>query len=35
MHEPPKEPIKYVEANLYLPYRYVAGDYRATLPAPH
>src|SRR5262245_61983205 len=29
MHEPPKEPIKYVESNLYLPYRYVAGDYRA------
>jgi len=29
MHEPPKEGIKYVEANLYLPYRYVAGDYRA------
>lgn len=27
--EPPKEPVKYVEANLYLPYRYVAGDYRA------
>jgi uncharacterized OB-fold protein len=29
MNEPPKEPVKYVEANLYLPYRYVAGDYRA------
>ena len=29
MHEPPKEPVKYVEANLYLPYHYVAGDYRA------
>jgi uncharacterized OB-fold protein len=29
MQEPPKEPIKYVDANLYLPYRYVAGDYRA------
>ena len=29
MHEPPKEGVKYVEANLYLPYRYVAGDYRA------
>jgi uncharacterized OB-fold protein len=27
--EPPKEPIKYVEATLYLPYRYVAGDNRA------
>lgn len=29
MQEPPKEPVKYVEANLHLPYRYVAGDYRA------
>jgi uncharacterized OB-fold protein len=29
MNEPPKEPIKYIDANLYLPYRYVAGDYRA------
>jgi len=29
MHEPPKEPVKYVEANLYLPYHYVAGDNRA------
>lgn len=29
MHEPPQEPVKYVEAQLYLPYRYVAGDYRA------
>jgi uncharacterized protein len=27
--EPPKEPIKYVETNVYLPYRYIAGDYRA------
>jgi hypothetical protein len=27
--EPPKEPVKYVEANLNLPYHYVAGDYRA------
>jgi uncharacterized OB-fold protein len=27
--EPPKEPIKYVESTLYLPYRYVAGDNRA------
>ena len=26
---PPDEAVKYVEANLYLPYRYVAGDYRA------
>jgi uncharacterized OB-fold protein len=31
MSEPPKERIKYVEANLYLPYRYCAGDYRARL----
>jgi len=29
MSEPPKEPVKYVEANLHLPYRYAAGDYRA------
>jgi uncharacterized OB-fold protein len=29
MHEPPKEPIKYVDATVYLPYHYVAGDYRA------
>lgn len=29
MHEPPQEPIKYVDANLYLPYRYIAGDLRA------
>ena len=29
MSEPPKEPVKYVEANVYLPYHYVAGDYRA------
>ena len=29
MSEPPKEPVKYVEANLNLPYHYVAGDYRA------
>jgi len=28
-NEPPQEPVKYVEANLYLPYRYIAGDYRA------
>lgn len=26
---PPEEPIKYVEARVYLPYHYVAGDYRA------
>jgi uncharacterized OB-fold protein len=29
MNEPPKEPIKYVDAKVYLPYHYVAGDYRA------
>jgi hypothetical protein len=29
MQEPPQEPVKYVEANVYLPYRYIAGDYRA------
>jgi len=26
---PPKEPVKYVETNMKLPYHYVAGDYRA------
>jgi uncharacterized OB-fold protein len=29
MSEPPKEPVKYVETNIHLPYHYVAGDYRA------
>ena len=29
MQEPPKEPVKYVDANVYLPYHYIAGDYRA------
>ncbi len=29
MSAPPKEPVKYVEANLHLPYRYAAGDHRA------
>ncbi len=29
MSEPPTEPVKYVEANVRLPYHYVAGDYRA------
>lgn len=29
MHEPPKEPVKYVDATVRLPYHYVAGDYRA------
>jgi uncharacterized OB-fold protein len=28
--EPPKKPVKYVEATLHLPYHYVAGDWRAT-----
>jgi uncharacterized protein len=28
MNEPPKEPVKYVDANVYLPYDYVAGDYK-------
>jgi uncharacterized OB-fold protein len=27
--EPPKDPVKYVETDVYLPYRYIAGDYRA------
>ena len=26
---PPKEPVKYVEKQVHLPYRYVAGDYKA------
>jgi uncharacterized OB-fold protein len=30
MKEPPNDPIKYVESNVYLPYHYVAGDHRAT-----
>ena len=29
MREPPKEPVKYVETPMYLPYDYTAGDYRA------
>jgi hypothetical protein len=29
MREPPTEPVRYVEANVRLPYHYVAGDYRA------
>ncbi len=29
MNEPPKEGVKYVEANVSLPYHYVAGDYKA------
>jgi uncharacterized protein len=28
-NEPPKEPVKYVDATLHLPYHYVAGDSRA------
>src|SRR6476619_3049380 len=30
MNEPPKDPVKYVDANVHLPYHYVAGDYRAS-----
>ena len=26
---PPEQGIKYIETNVYLPYRYIAGDYRA------
>ena len=29
MNEPPKEPVKYVETTIHLPYHYVAGNYRA------
>ena len=29
MDGPPKEPVKYIEAAVRLPYHYVAGDYRA------
>jgi uncharacterized OB-fold protein len=29
MSEPPSEPVKYVQTNLYLPYHYFAGDYKA------
>jgi uncharacterized protein len=29
MNEPPKDPVKYVDSNVHLPYHYVAGDYRA------
>ena len=29
MSEPPKEPVKYVETTIHLPYHYVAGDVRA------
>jgi uncharacterized OB-fold protein len=29
MHEPPKEPVRYVDATVHLPYHYVAGDHKA------
>ena len=29
MKEPPETPVKYVDANVYLPYHYVAGDHKA------
>ncbi len=29
MSEPPKEPVKYISTNVWLPYHYVAGDYKA------
>jgi uncharacterized protein len=29
VNEPPKDPVKYVETTIHLPYHYVAGDYRA------
>jgi uncharacterized OB-fold protein len=29
MTEPPKEPVKYVESPVHLPYHYVAGDMKA------
>ena len=29
MSEPPKDPVKYVETTIHLPYHYVAGDVRA------
>ena len=29
MNEPPKDPVKYVETTVRLPYHYVAGDERA------
>jgi len=28
-NEPPRDPVKYVETHVYLPYHYVAGDSRA------
>ncbi len=29
MQEPPKDPVQYIKTPIYLPYRYIAGDYRA------
>jgi uncharacterized OB-fold protein len=29
MNEPPKEPVKYIDSNVFLPYHYVAGDHKA------
>jgi uncharacterized OB-fold protein len=29
MNEPPKDPVRYVDATMHLPYHYVAGDARA------
>jgi uncharacterized OB-fold protein len=29
MNEPPKEPVKYVDSAIHLPYHYVAGDHKA------
>jgi hypothetical protein len=29
MTRPPEAPVKYIDANVRLPYRYFAGDYRA------
>lgn len=29
MSEPPKQPVKYVDADVYLPYDYIAGDHKA------
>jgi uncharacterized OB-fold protein len=28
MNQPPETPVKYVDANIHLPYHYTAGDYR-------
>jgi hypothetical protein len=30
MRQPPETPVKLIEANVNLPYHYVAGDYRAS-----